>query len=224
MRRVLVLRPEPGATLTVERARKRGLEAVALPLFTLEPLPWEVPDVSAFDGLMLTSANAVRQAGAGLARLRQLPVHAVGNATARAAQDAGFTVASTGAGGVDALLASLEPGLKLLHLCGEHHMAPAIGRPEVTPVIVYRSSEIAAPDISIAANSVVLVHSPRSARRFAELIDGAGVDRGGIALAGISTAVVEAAGTGWESVQAAGAPVDDALLALAERLCNKRRP
>ena len=33
MNRVLVLRPEPGASLTVEKARQQGLDAVALALF-----------------------------------------------------------------------------------------------------------------------------------------------------------------------------------------------
>ena len=222
MRRVLVLRPEPGATATLDRARKRGLNAIALPLFKIEPLPWKAPDATAFDALLLTSANGVRQAGAGLARLRHLPVHAVGDATADAALDAGFTVASTGAGGVDPLLASLEPGLRLLHLCGEHRVVPTNVRQEITSVIVYRSGEIAAPDGSVAENAIALVHSPRSARRFAQLIDEVGVDRGAIAIAAISIAAVEAAGPGWEAVEAAGAPNDDALLALAERLCNKR--
>ncbi|MEO8456137.1 MAG: uroporphyrinogen-III synthase [Sphingomicrobium sp.] len=224
MRRVLVLRPEPGATVTADRARQRGLNAVALALFKVEPLPWEVHDATAFDALLLTSANAVRQGGAGLARLRHLPVHAVGNATTEAARDAGFRVASTGTGGVDALLASLELNLRLLHLCGEHRTARTDAPQEVTSVIVYRSREIAAPDMSIAQNAVALVHSPRAAQRFAELIDRAGVDRGAIAIVGISAAAVHAAGAGWEAVGAAGAPNDDALLALAERLCNKRRP
>ena len=49
------------------------------------------------------------------------------------------------------------------------------------------------------------------------------MDRGAIAIVGISAAAAEAAGAGWETVEAAGAPNDDALLALAERLCNKRR-
>ena len=43
MRRVLVLRPEPGASATVERARARGLDAFAVPLFAIEPLDWDVP-------------------------------------------------------------------------------------------------------------------------------------------------------------------------------------
>ena len=44
MRRLLVLRPEPGASATVERARALGLDAVAMPLFEVEPVAWDAPD------------------------------------------------------------------------------------------------------------------------------------------------------------------------------------
>jgi uroporphyrinogen-III synthase len=221
MKRLLVLRPEPGASRTVERARRRGLEAAALPLFEIQPVIWDVPDASKFDALLLTSANAVRHGGAGLSQLRHLPVHAVGTATADAAHSAGFTIASAGDGGVDALLASLEPDRRLLHLCGEHRSMPANATREITSVIVYRSEEGPAPDVSMAENAVALVHSPRAGRRFAELFDKAGVERCAITIAAISHAAVEAAGGGWAWIEAAEAPNDDALLALAERLCNK---
>jgi uroporphyrinogen-III synthase len=49
-------------------------------------------------------------------------------------------------------------------------------------------------------------------------------DRGDILIAAISPAAAEAAGVGWGVVEAAGEPSDDALLALAARLCNKPVP
>ncbi|HZC37629.1 MAG TPA: uroporphyrinogen-III synthase [Sphingomicrobium sp.] len=221
MKRVLVLRPEPSAKETVSKARQRGLDALALPLFKIEPVAWDMPDLSRFDALLLTSANAVRRGGAGLAHLQGLPVHAVGNATADAARNAGFAVASTGDAGVDALLASLEPGLRLLHLCGEDRRAPADARREIRSLVVYRSRESSVPNISAAKDCVALIHSPRAGRRFAGLIDQAGVDRGRIGIVAISPAAAEAADGGWAAVAAAETPNDDALLALAERLCNK---
>jgi len=217
MRRVLVLRPDPGASATVERARQRGLDAFAVPLFEIEPVAWQALDPSGFDALLLTSANAARYGGEGLAQLRHLPVHAVGSATADAARDAGFTLARVGEGGVDALLRSLNPELKLLQLCGEYRIAPAGALQEITPVVVYRSAEKAAPDLSGIEGCVALIHSPRAGRRLAELVG----ERGTIAIAAISPAAAAAVGEGWASVQAAEAPNDDALLALAERLCNK---
>ena len=91
MRRVLVLRPEPGATATVRQARERGLDAVAVPLFEVDPMAWEAPDPFGFDGLLLTSANALRHGGDRLQSLRGLPVYAVGDATAEAAREAGLS-------------------------------------------------------------------------------------------------------------------------------------
>jgi uroporphyrinogen-III synthase len=217
MRRIVVLRPEPGASETVRKARERGLDAVAIPLFDVGPLSWRAPDPAQFDGLLLTSANAVRHGGEALARLRDLPAYAVGGATADAAREAGFGVAAVGDGGVEPLLSSLDPNLRLLHLCGEHRRSPANPPQQITPVIVYRSRERPAPDMGAAQDAVALIHSPRAGRRFAELIS----DASSIAIAAISSAAVDSVGTGWESVEVADRPTDDALLALAERLCNK---
>jgi uroporphyrinogen-III synthase len=220
MRRVLVLRPEPGASATAERARKRGLNVTSMPLFEIEPVDWQAPEASGFDGLLLTSANAVRQAGDELQTLRGLPVYAVGAATAEAARAAGFDVASTGEAGVARLLASVEPDLKLLHLAGEERKVPAEARQEITSVAVYRSTPTEGHDLTAAANSAALIHSPRAAQRFAELIDRSGVDRASVAIAAISAEAAEAAGSGWAAVEVAEAPDDEALLVATERLCN----
>jgi len=220
MRRVLVLRPEPGASATVEKARRKGLDAIAIPLFEIEPVAWQAPDPGGFDALLLTSANAVRMGGDELMKLRGLPVHAVGEATAEAARGAGFDIAAVGDGGVDRLLDSLDPDLRLLHLCGEDRRDPLKAPQSIAPVTVYRAMAIDRPDMSGAIGAVALVHSPRAARRLAELVDG----RGSIAIAAISPAAAEAAGSGWQQVQSADAPNDEALLALAARLCNKPAP
>jgi uroporphyrinogen-III synthase len=218
MKRVLVLRPEPGASATVERARDRGLDAVAIPLFEVEPVDWDVPDAGSYDGLLLTSANAIRQAGDRLTDLRGLKAYAVGAATAEAARDAGFDVASTGEAGVDRLLGSLEPDLKLLHLAGEDRRMPDRARQEIRSITVYRARPKADVRLADVEGNVALIYSPRAGKRFAELIDaGAKV---GVSIAAISEEAAQAAGEGWEQVEAAETPTDDALLALAERLCN----
>ena len=153
MRRLLVLRPEPGASATIERALGCGLNAVAIPLFKIEAVPWAAPDPAWFDALLLTSANAVRFGGPQLDRLRILPVAAVGEATVQAARDAGFEVVHSGTKGVDALLGSIEPGLRLLHLCGEHRRVPGGQRQVITPVVVYRARAIDSPDLGAAAGA-----------------------------------------------------------------------
>ena len=220
MRRLLVLRPEVSANATVARARAAGLEAIAIPLFEIEPVEWQAPDAGSFDGLLLTSTNAVTSAGEQIDLLRGLRVYAVGDATAEAARGAGFDIAATGDSGIDRLLDSIEADLRMLHLCGAERREPRDARQAITPLTVYRSREIDQPDLSPAPGQLALIHSPRAGMRFAELVK----DRTTIAVAAISTAALEAVGEGWEMAEAADAPNDDALLALATRLCNKPDP
>jgi uroporphyrinogen-III synthase len=216
MRRLLVLRPEPGASATVAKAKQLGLNATAIPLFKIVRLDWAAPEPSRFDALLLTSANAIRHSGEKLGGLRGLPVYAVGATTAETAREAGFDIAATGEGGVDRLLGSIEPDLKLLHLCGADHHEPEGPRQAITRLPVYRAEPIGDPDLAGAEGAVALIHSPRAGQRFAQLIE----DKGAIALVAISDAAAKATGDGWEKVAVAEQPSDDALLALAAPLCN----
>jgi uroporphyrinogen-III synthase len=220
MRRLLVLRPEPGASATVDRARGCGMDAVAVPLFEIEPIAWEAPSAAPFDALLVTSANALRYGGEELLKLRGLEVYAVGEPTADAAREAGFSIASVGDSGVDRLLGSIDPGLKLLHLCGEDRREPEAARQEIAPVAVYRARKIHDPDLGGIGDAVALVHSPRAGRRFAALVS----DRSSVSIAAISDTAADAVGSGWAAVEVASAPTDEALLALAARLCNNPAP
>ena len=217
MKHLLVLRPEPGASATVARAKQKGLDAVAVPLFTTEAIPWEAPDPGSFDGLLITSANAIRFAGEKLQSLRSLQIYAVGEATAEAAREAGFGIAATGESAVDRLLSSIEPDLRLLHLCGVDRREPDGAAQQITPVPVYSASAIDSPVLSGTKGAVALVHSPRAGRRFAELVG----DKSGTTIVAISDAAAEAAGAGWVRIEVAEDPTDEAMLALAARLCNK---
>lgn len=211
MRPLVILRPEPGGSRSADRARAMGLDIRLMPLFAVEPVEWVAPDPKQFDGLVLTSANAVRHGGAGLEQLKGLPVHAVGEATAAAARAAGFTIASVGEGGVDGL--RLPAGQRLLHLAGRDHREAGAA----VTVPVYEACQLERPaGIDALPTCVVAVHSPRAGRRLAELIG----QRAAIAVAAISSAAAEACGPGWERVDVAPQPSDDALLALAARLCE----
>jgi uroporphyrinogen-III synthase len=217
MRRILVLRPEPGASETIGRAREAGLEALAVPLFEIEPIEWTAPEASRFDALLLTSANAFRHGGEQLQLVRGLPVYAVGEATAHAARERGFDIAAVGDAGVDRLLGSIETDIRLLHLCGEDRKAPDGAAQDITAIPVYRAREVEQPELSKAQGCVALVHSSRAGKRFSELA----TERDTITVAAISAAAAEAAGAGWEAIESANEPTDDGLLALAARLCNK---
>ena len=220
MRRLLVLRPEPGASATVQCARELGLDPLAVPLFEIEPLSWNIPERADFDALLLTSANAVRMAGEELNALHGLPAYAVGEVTAQAARDAGLKVAAVGGAGIDGLLASIPDRPRLLHLCGGDRREAAAPSQRITSVPVYRAKAVERPNLSAATGAVATIHSPRAGRRLAELVN----DRASVAIAAISAAAADAVGRGWERVEAAEQPNDEALLALAARLCNTSVP
>lgn len=215
MRKLLLLRPEPGLTASRERAETMGLEVVACPLFDVVPLAWSAPDADQFDALLLTSANAVREAGPGLDAYRALPVHAVGQATAAAAEAADLRVETTGSGGVEALLSDMPDTLRLLQLCGRHRASS--GHVEgVTTVPVYESRQVDRPTLPDLSDMVVAVHSPRAGRRLDELTRLRATGR----IAAISEAAAAACGTGWHSITVASQPNDAELLALAAKLCQ----
>jgi uroporphyrinogen-III synthase len=217
MRKIVILRPEPGASATLERATERGLEAIKLPLFEIERIAWAVPDISKFDGLLVTSANAIRVAGEDLEQLKPLPVYAVGPASGAAAAKSGFHVARIGSARVRGLLRRIDPDLRLLHLAGEDRIDPRSAWQKITVLPVYRARAIEDVDATAIDGSVALVHSQRAGARLAEIAR----DRSTIAVAALSAAAAEACGEGWKSVSAVAKPSDSALLALAARLCEK---
>ncbi len=193
-----------------------GLDVVECPLFAVQPLAWQAPDPAAFDALLLTSANAARLAGPGLDRFLSLPAHCVGAATAEAARAAGLTIGGVGKRGIDALLAALPGGQRLLHLVGADHAVPLETAHRITVIPVYGAGPIEDPGLPALNGLVVAVHSPRAGRRLDALARG----REGAKVAAISRAAADACGAGWGEVAVAERPDDGALLALAARLCQ----
>jgi uroporphyrinogen-III synthase len=222
-RAIAVLRPEPGNAATAAAIEALGLTAVRLPLFEVHAIDWVAPDAARFDALLLTSANAPRHAGPGLAALRALPVHAVGAATAAAAREAGLDVVAVGDGDGAALVAAAAArGVRRALLLGGRDRAVE-GHPIIAKTIAIYASEpvaVALEALDQLAGSVVLLHSPRAARRVAGLIDRAGIDRRTVRIAAISAATADAAGGDWEGIIAAATPDDAALIALARSLAD----
>lgn len=221
MRPLVIVRPQPGGDSSAAAARAIGLDAIAMPLFNVEPVEWSAPDPADFDALLLTSANAVRHGGGELDRLRGLPAHCVGEATAAAAGDRGFAIASVGDSDLESLLESIPTGLRLLHLCGVHRRQALEPRQSIEAVAVYEAKALPVPEgLERVEGAVVALHSPRAGAAFASAADTAGVRRETVAIAAISQAAAAAAGGGWERVECASLPSDAALLALASQLCN----
>jgi uroporphyrinogen-III synthase len=220
---LIVTRADPGAAATAERARVLGIDAHAMPLFAARALPWSPPDPAAFDALLLTSAQAARLGGPGLAALAALPVHAVGAATARAAEAAGLRVATVGPGTAQGLFAALEARgpARILWLCGRERTAFDARGADIVPLSVYAAEAVDPPPgwaALIAAPAVVMAHSARGAARAADL---AGAARKHLTLLAISPKAADAAGPGWGDVRMAAHPDDAAMLAEAHALCHK---
>lgn len=98
--RMLVTRPMPDAEETAARLAALDLEAAILPLLVHETLQTGLPDPGGFAALALTSANALRalEERDALTPYLDLPVFAVGDRTAAAADARGFSRVSSASG------------------------------------------------------------------------------------------------------------------------------
>ena len=223
--RLLIIRPEPGASASAARARAAGLDPVLLPFFAVAPLDWRLPESGGHDALLLTSANAVRNAGPGLDPLRSLPVFCVGDRTATAAKAAGLDVAYIGTsdGAASAAAAANAGYRRLLWLAGEDHRAIDAAPMSVDIIPVYASQPLALPPDGreiIGSVDAVALHSPRAAALFAERIARMELDRNRLMIAAFSAAIAEAAGSGWRAVAVATSPSDAALLSALAQCAN----
>jgi uroporphyrinogen-III synthase len=219
--RVLILRPEPGASETAARARAIGLEPVVRPLFEVRPVPWDAPDARRYDATLFTSASAPRLGGEALQAFTGLAAYAVGKSTAAAVKSAGFDSVRTGPSDGAAMLAraAADGVRRALHLCGLDNIPLRHPEIAVEQRVVYAAEPVAGA-LDVPTDAVVLLHSPRAAALFASRT----AERGSIRLAAISPAAAEAAGEGWAAKAVAAAARDEALLEVARRLCQSEGP
>ncbi len=234
-RRVLVTRPEPGASRTARRLQLLGYEPVVVPLSRVETVPIAPPVRTAFDAIAVTSATALRALDPQIAQsLSQIRLFCVGKATAEEARQAGFDEVVTGPGTGAALATlvvyALPAGGKLLYLCGaprdaDFETALAEASILVEPVEVYRMAEtaLAAAEEALLgqhAIDVALVYSAEGARHLGAL---AATPTGRQLFANtrvlaLSEKCAAAMGDAFESrLQVADMPDEDSLFALLKR-------
>ncbi|MBU1346726.1 MAG: uroporphyrinogen-III synthase [Alphaproteobacteria bacterium] len=218
IRRVWVTRARPGAQRTADRLTALGFIPVVAPLLEIRPLP-VTPDLTGVQALAFTSANGVA-AFAALSPARDLPildlpVFAVGDATAAAAQALGFTRVRSADGDLTALANLIRAegaGLSILHpraAMPAGDLAAAVGdAARIASLVVYeaRETEMTPPDVFDA----VMIHSPRAARALA---DRPTPTEGRVVLAISPAAAGPLTGLGFAEVRVATAPDEDALLA-----------
>jgi uroporphyrinogen-III synthase len=176
-----------------------------------------------YDAILLTSGNAARAAVDFLNSDHNLPVYAVGSATANALDKLAVAVFKTGSQGVDALVqaAAADGHRRLLWLAGEDHSdIPHNVGVSIDIAIVYRSAAVTTPDDfahNVTQSDAVILHSSRAAAHFAGLCDAGNLPRDNITLATFSDMIAASAGDGWASIMVAEAPNDAALLDSIQR-------
>lgn len=174
-------RAEPGASATAARLRALGHRPMVAPLLAVRPIPAPEAGDDRVGALAFTSRNGVAALDAARAAAwRDLPVFAVGDATALTAQEAGFTRVRSAGGDLKALGALIaahraEIDGVVLHLgarepAGELRAAGV----RIRSVPVYEAVDLSPPSPEVWSElDAVLIHSPRAGRAFA----GASADR-----------------------------------------------
>ena len=213
--RVWVTRARPGAGRTAGRLGALGFEPLVAPLLRIQALP-ATPDLTGIQALTFTSANGVA-AFAALSAARDLPVLTVGDATARAAREAGFATVRSADGDLAALAGLIRAearDLTILHPSAAEpagDLRAAVGdAAAIRTLPVYEACEtgVAAP----GAWDAVLVHSPRAGRALAaSLSPKAAEGRVAVVISPAAAAPLER--LPFAQVRVAAAPVEDALLA-----------
>jgi uroporphyrinogen-III synthase len=235
--RLVVTRPTADAAPVVAALEARGHAVLAEPLLSIRWLrDAEIAD-RPYAAVLVTSANAVRGlvACGAAARLRSVPVHAVGRASAEAAAAAGFDMVDAADGDLAALgrlvrAAHRPGGAPLLYAAGRTVSGDLQGLLEaagyaVDRVVVYEAEAATRLSAGLAealtghALDGVLLFSPRTARLWAELSAAAGLGEAARRVRPycLSRAVADALGAlGGPHCAIAAIPDTHALLALVD--------
>lgn len=192
--RLLVTRPEEDSAPLADALAALGHEAVMAPLLTIRFLDDASLPEGAWQAILVTSANGARALGRrrDAQSLLQLPVFAVGAASADAARAAGFVHVEAAGGDVETLAEHVAEVLvpekgPLLHVAGSvvagdlTALLGAKGFQVVRAVLYEASIAQTLPDAARKALEGgkldgVILYSPRTARGFAALVTAAGLE------------------------------------------------
>lgn len=236
--RLMITRPQLDAALLATRLRTLGHDALLEPLLEICFKPNMTVDLTGVAAILATSANGAR-ALAQATRRRDLPLFAVGHATARAARDAGFGRVISAGGDVlslaETVAQTLDPGAgDLLHAAGTRLAGDLQGLLSergfgARRVVLYdarTAQQLSPPGAdALRAGTIdgVLLFSPRTARTFVELAVQAGVGPAcrKVTAYCLSAAVAQAAAgrpddLSWRDIRQAIRPEEGSLLELLE--------
>lgn len=184
---ILITRPEDDAAETARQVFLMGFEPLVAPVLSIENIHVTLPESSACQGLIFSSANAVRafQALKPDPAFLGKPVFAVGEHTTKVAAETGFRDVRNALGTVRDLVAlirrQMAPPARLLYLRGrEIRDNPAILLPQsegwsIDGITVYGADPVDEPSpealqaIESGQVAAVLFYSARSAATFMTL-------------------------------------------------------
>jgi uroporphyrinogen-III synthase len=227
---VLVTRGWPGAERTLRALRANGVEPIVSPVLDINFRATITADLANIQALVFTSANGVLAWGPRRPE-RDLPVYAVGDATAEAARKAGFDEVRSAKGAskqlAEKIAGEIDPADgALLHVRGIHitgdlkgqlkeaglTLKEAIGYGAVT---VDQLSEEALAALVSGAPVTVLIHSARGAKAFLDLCKRFGLTHWlpNVTVIGISARALEPLeAAGLAELRAAARPDEAAMM------------
>lgn len=219
MMRVAITRAEPEASRTAARVEARGAKAIIAPLLTIVACGYDTNSEDA-QAIIFTSINGVH-AFPDTIGARHRTILTVGDATADAAREAGFTDVRSADGDVVALAALVKRDLdpakgKLIHIAGDHVAGDLGGDLRAAGFSVERRLAYASvprqslPEALKQPLDIVLFHSARAAETFIAL----GAPNVAHLTAACLSASVAAAveKTSWKRIITAARPREDDLL------------
>lgn len=232
--RALITRPSQDATGLRRELRRCGYDVMVEPMLAIESMSGDPIDIGGAQAILFTSSNGVR-AFAGNSAERALPAYAVGDATARSCEEAGFAEVHSAAGDVDDLadlvIRECKPrDGRLIHVAGSVRAGDLAGALQTAGFDVVRAPLYdARPATALSVElvsamkrgqiDVVLFFSPRTAATFVSLAREAGLENASKAITALclSPAVAKRAALfPWRTLVIASEPTQDALLAALE--------
>ncbi len=236
---VLITRPEEDAAVFAQVLEGQGISSLIQPMLDIQPVSFELPDLSAYQGLIFTSANGVRGFAAESYE-RAIPAYTVGKQTESAAraEDYSHILCAEGVGEDLAALIqahALKEISKLLHIRGQHvayPLAPVLQSKgySVDELIVYEAfqCETFSKETHSALQNEQVQAVTFFSKRTAEAFIGA-VDKGGLsaALAGIKALCISESvlncvrDYNWQDAYAANTPDQDGVVQLVAQHCRE---
>lgn len=240
---ILLTRPKDDIPAMKHKLVEQGFTVSACPMLDINIMPVEEGDTSTAQKIataqayLFTSANGVRAASHhGLTKNPNLPVFAVGPATADACRIAGFKKVTEAGGDVQSLVGIIkatdiaEVSGSLVHISGRDHAGNLVQQLcdagyEATSLVLYRAETISAfpDDIStlLASGEIdaVMFYSSRTATHFVTLTGRAGIKMSITAYC-LSDAVAQILKrAGVEDIKVAANTTEDSMLNLLTENC-----